>query len=82
MRPVLLETFGLPESNMYADYIFEFGFSAILSTITHWYQNNKNLTSKELILLIRSMLISGIYPEIRKISTNGSYSLISMPTEK
>jgi AcrR family transcriptional regulator len=71
MRPVLLETFGLPENDMHTAYIFEFGFSAILSTITHWYQNNKKLPSKELIFLIRSMLMHGVYPEIRKISTTG-----------
>jgi len=70
MRPALLEAFGLSESDIHAAYIFEFGFSAILSTITYWYQNNKNLPSQELIFLIRSMLMSGIYPEIRKISTN------------
>lgn len=69
MRPALFETLGLPESNGYSAYIFEFGFSAILSTITYWYQNHKNLASQELIILIRSMLINGIYPEIRKIST-------------
>ena len=71
MRPVLLETFSLPEGDIHTAYIFEFGFSAILSTITHWYQDNKNLPSKELIFLIRSMLMSGLYPEIRKYSTTG-----------
>lgn len=68
MLPVLSETFGLPESDIRTVYIFEFGFSAILSTITYWYQKNKNLPSKELIFMIRSMLVSGVYPEIQKLS--------------
>ncbi len=66
MRPVLMETFGLQVSDTLAAYIFEFGFSAILSTITYWYKNNKDFPSKELIILIRSMLVSGVYPEIQK----------------
>lgn len=41
MRPVLLEMFGLSEGEIHTAYIFEFGFSAILSTITYWYQNNR-----------------------------------------
>jgi hypothetical protein len=68
MRPVLLESFGLLESDVHTGYIFEFGSSAILSTITYWYQKNKNLPSKELIFLIRSMLVSGVYPEIQNLS--------------
>lgn len=71
MRPALIKAFGLPESDIHTAYIFEFGVSAIIASITHWYQNNKNLPSKELIFLIRSMLLNGVYPEIRKISTTG-----------
>jgi AcrR family transcriptional regulator len=69
MRPALLGSFGLPESDIQTAYIFEFGFTAIIATITHWYQSQKNLPSKELIFLIRSMLMSGIYPEICRLST-------------
>ena len=68
MRPVLLEMFGLSEGEIHTAYIFEFGFSAILSTITYWYQNNKNLPSKELLILMRSMLMNGIYSEIQRIN--------------
>lgn len=71
MRPALMKTFGLPESDIQAGYIFEFGFSAIVATITHWYQNQKNLSSQGLIVLIRSMLLNGIYPEIQKYSAFG-----------
>ena len=71
MRPVLMETFGLSESDTHSSYIFEFGISAIIASITHWYQSNKNLPSKELVSLIRSMLTTGVYPEIRKYSTTG-----------
>ena len=72
MQPALMKAFGLPGSDIQAGYIFEFGISAIIETITHWYQSNKNLPSKELILLIRSMLMNGVYPEIRKYSSLSS----------
>lgn len=68
MRPVLIKTFGMSESDIHTAYIFEFGLSAILSTITHWYQSNKNIPSKELVFIIRSMLMNGVYPMIRKYS--------------
>lgn len=68
LRPVLIEIFGISESDLHTGYIFEFGFSAILAAITHWYQSNKNLPSNELVHLVRSMLVSGVYPMIQKYS--------------
>jgi AcrR family transcriptional regulator len=75
MHPVLIKTFGLTESDIHTTYIFEFGISAILATITHWYQNNKNLPSKDLVFLIRSMLVNGVVPMIRKYSNLPSDSV-------
>ena len=71
LRPILIGTFGLSEGDIHTAYILEFGFSAILSTITYWYQSNKNLPSNELILLIRMMLMKGTFPMIQKYSTPG-----------
>jgi AcrR family transcriptional regulator len=68
MGSVLMKPFGLSESDLHTSYILEFGLSAIIATITHWYRNNKNLPSKELVSLIRSMLMNGIFPIIRKYS--------------
>ena len=76
MRPMLTTTFGLSESDNHTYYIFEFGFSAILSTITFWYQSNKNLPANELIFLIRSMLMNGVYPMVQKYSTSSHESII------
>ena len=60
MRSALIKPFGLPETDIHTAYILEFGLSAIIATITYWYQNNKNLPSKELISLLRSMLANGV----------------------
>ncbi len=68
MGSTLVYPFGLSESELHTSYILEFGLSAIIATITHWYRNNKNLPSKELVSLIRSMLMNGIFPLIRKYS--------------
>lgn len=70
LRPILTETFGLSENDIHTAYIFEFGFSAILSTIAYWYQSNKNLPSHELVVLIRLMLMKGVFPMIQKYSTS------------
>lgn len=68
MGSALVNPFGLSESEPHTSYILEFGLSAIIATITHWYRNNKNLPSKELVSLIRSMLMNGIFPLIHKYS--------------
>ncbi len=71
-----MKRFGLSENDIYASYIMEFGMSAILSTITHWYQSNKDLASSELIVLIRSMLMNGVFPMIQKHSPFTADSLL------
>ena len=68
MRPALSNAFGLSESDMQTSYIFEFGMSAIIGTLTYWYNNKKELSSKELARLIRSMLETGVAPEIQNYS--------------
>lgn len=73
MRPVLANALGLPEEDVHTSYIFEFGMSAIIGTITRWY-HNKDLPSKEIVRLIRSMLVGGVAPEIKRYS-HGSFSL-------
>lgn len=68
MRPALMNAFGLPENDIHTSYIFEFAMSAILASITHWYHNNKNVPSNEMVRLVRSMLTYGVAPEIQKYS--------------
>jgi AcrR family transcriptional regulator len=68
MRSALTNAFGLPEDDIHTAYLFEFGISAIIGTITHWYQSQEDLPSKEMVRLLRSMLNSGIGPEIQKYS--------------
>ena len=68
MLPVLTDTFGLSGNEIHTSYIFEFATSGIFAVVTHWYKNGKNLPSQELAGLVRSMLISGVFPMIRKYS--------------
>lgn len=68
MRPIVGEVFKLSESNVQALYIFEFAFSAIIATITHWYRTDKNIPSQEMAFLVRSMLMQGVYPVVQKLA--------------
>ena len=68
MRPVLTDTFGLSGDDIHTSYIFEFATSGIFAVVTHWYKNGKNLPSRELADLARSMLIGGVFPVIQKYS--------------
>jgi AcrR family transcriptional regulator len=69
MSSTLMTRFGLSENDIHTPYLMEFGLSAIIATLTHWYQSNQNLTSKELIGFIQSMLMDGIFPMVQKYST-------------
>jgi len=69
MRPALSNALGLSEEDIHTSYIFEFGMSAIIGTITYWYNNKKELPAKELARLIRSMLETGVASEIQKYSS-------------
>ena len=68
MRFAVTHAFGLPENELHAAYLFEFGMSAIIGTITYWYQRKEDLPSKDLARLLRSLLVRGIGPEIQKYS--------------
>jgi AcrR family transcriptional regulator len=68
MRSTLLGTFRLPEKEIHSSYIFEFGMSAIIGTVTYWYHSKRDLPSKEMVRLLRLMLERGIAPEIQEYS--------------
>ena len=68
MRPALSNVFGLSEKEIRTTYIFEFGLSALIGTLTYWYNNQREIPSKEMVRLMNSMLATGILPEIQKYS--------------
>lgn len=69
LSSTLMRLFGLPENDIHTTYILEFGVSAIMSTITHWYQSEKDPPSSEILILVRSMLMNGVFPMVQKYST-------------
>ena len=68
MRPFLTDKFGLSRDYIHTAYIFEFATSGIFAVVTHWYKNGKDLPSQELVGLVRSMVMRGVFPMIRKYS--------------
>ena len=68
MRPALSNALGLPEKDIHTAYIFEFGLSALIGTLTYWYNNQREIPSKEMVKLTKSMLATGLLPEIQKYS--------------
>ena len=69
MRPALSNAFGLPEKDIHTTYIFEFGLSALIGTLTYWYNNHREIPSEEMVNLTKSMLATGLLPEIQKYAT-------------
>jgi AcrR family transcriptional regulator len=68
LRSAVSSALGLPESDIRTAYIFEFGLSAIIGTLTHWYNHQREIPSKEMVGLMSSMLARGVLPEIQKHS--------------
>ncbi len=64
----LMQSYGLSTIDAYSSYIMEFALSATISSINYWYKNGKNISSIEFINLIRSMLIKGVEPMVKKYS--------------
>ena len=67
MRLVLSDLFGLNDLNVKVSYIEEFALSAIISTLSHWYTQNKSISADDLVVLIQSMLKVGVYPQIERL---------------
>jgi len=65
-RPMLFDTFGLSESDIHAQFIYEFSISAIISSIKYWYDSGKQLSSEELIIMLHSLLEHGVRNQILK----------------
>lgn len=47
---------------------FEFAISGILAAITLWYNQGKPIPSKELVVIIRSLLMNGVALELHQNS--------------
>lgn len=68
--PIAFNAFNLPKDNIHAGYIFEFCFSAVISTIIHWYENQEILVD-ELFDILWTMVTEGVLLEYNKlIKTN------------
>lgn len=65
MKPALYAFFRLKEDDAYSAYLFEFAMSAMIGTISYWYQHKGDVSSNEIVALVRSMLSKGVLQEIR-----------------
>ncbi|WP_246615243.1 TetR/AcrR family transcriptional regulator [Clostridium thailandense] len=62
--PVAFKAWGLQQDNSHDGYIFDFCFSAVLSSMLHWYEHD-DLTIDELFIMIWRMLTQGILSDIK-----------------
>lgn len=52
LRPIILHYYNLEKENSRAEYLIEFSLSALLGTLTYWFQKNKDITIQELVSII------------------------------
>jgi len=65
MKPTMFSHLPIKES-VQALYLFEFVMSAILGTITYWYQQDDETLLSDVIIMIRSILTGGAFQEMQK----------------
>lgn len=68
MGTPLMEHFGLPAEDVQSGYITEFGLSAIIGTLSYWYNSRMAICAAEIVTMIRSMLSKGVLQEIEKLA--------------
>lgn len=68
LKPVILKEFNITEDNFKIALILEFVVSALISTITYWYNNEKPIPSEELVIMLRRILSDGAVKEITNFS--------------
>lgn len=68
MKPVMFSALSIDKDDSYASYMFEFVISAILGTITYWYQYDRKIPLNDIITMMRSILTEGATQEIQKHS--------------
>lgn len=67
LRPLILNYYKFEKDDIEAEYLIEFALSALIGTLTYWFQRNKNITVQELVSIIN--------PVIKNIiSSNGTIS--------
>lgn len=67
MRPQIAIIYGLNIENIRTEYIIELGMSAIIGTLTHWYNNGMDLPAEELAALFHTMILPAIIPFISRL---------------
>jgi len=69
LRPKIYHELNLQENNIQAEYMIEFALSAILGTVTHWFERNKDIPIEELIKIINHIIKNGVIPAVENIKS-------------
>lgn len=59
-----MEKFKLPADDIKSDYIFEMYFNTVISAVSCWIRNNRNLPIEEFSKFIREILTKGIMSKL------------------
>lgn len=56
VRPIILNYYNFDKNNSQCEYLIEFALSALLGTLTYWFQKNKDITVQEFISIINPVI--------------------------
>ena len=64
MIPLAMKSFGIASDNKRASYAFEFYIPGVISVMTRWMQNKKDMPIEELAKLIKGILQEGLLSQL------------------
>lgn len=65
LKPTIYNVLSVDDNNIESDYIIEFTMSAMISTISYWFEKNKNLNMNELSKLLYAIISTSILPLLK-----------------
>lgn len=66
LKPAIYQILALDDQTLENDYIIEFTMSAMISTVTYWFQNNQNLPIPQLSNTLYTIIATGILPLLHR----------------
>lgn len=72
LRPIIFNTLSIDESTLENRYIIEFTMSAMINTITCWFENDKDISKNQLAKIQYSIISNGIIPLLKKTPEKNS----------
>lgn len=64
LHPMIQKYYHLDDINVETEYVIEFTLSALLGTLTYWFENDKNISIEKLIEIVNPIIKTILNPKL------------------